>query len=65
MTAVLAFCAYNAAELSGGSPPLATSIVTVRPDCSAAERVGGIVSALDSGHFGVLGGSADEAALDG
>ena len=39
-------------------------IVSVRPRCPAADRVGGIVSALDSGHFGVLGGSADEAALD-
>ena len=39
--------------------------VSVRPDCPAADRVGLIVSALGSGHYGVLGGSADEAALDG
>ena len=41
------------------------TIVSVRPDCPAADRVGLIVSALGSGHYGVLGGSADEAALDG
>jgi len=39
--------------------------VSVRPDCAAADRVGLIVSALDSGHYGVMGGSAHEAALDG
>ena len=39
--------------------------VSVRPDCPAWDRVGRVVSALDSGHYGVLGGSAHEAALDG
>ena len=42
----------------------AAMIVSVRSDCSAADRVGRIVSALDSGHYGVLGGSAHETALD-
>ena len=40
------------------------SIVSLRPDCSAADRVGRIVSALDGGHYGVLGGSTHETALD-
>ena len=39
-------------------------IVTVRSRRSAAYRVGQIVSALDGGHYGVLGGSADKTALD-
>ena len=38
--------------------------VTVRSRCPAAQRVGRIVSALDSGHYGVLGGAEDETALD-
>jgi putative transposase len=38
--------------------------VSVRSHCSAVRRVVRIVSALDSGHYGVLGGSANEATLD-
>ena len=41
-----------------------TRSVSVRPDCPAALIEGEIVSASDSGHYGVLCGSADEAALD-
>ena len=40
------------------------SEVSVRPDCPAVDKVGAIVSALESGHCGVMGGSAHEAALD-
>ena len=39
-------------------------VVSVRSHCSAVRRLVRIVSALDSGHYGVLGGSAHEAALD-
>ena len=39
--------------------------VSVRSRCPASDRVGLIVSALDSGHYGVRGGSAHKAALDG
>ncbi len=38
--------------------------VSVRSDRSAADRVGRVVSALDSGQYGVFGGSANETALD-
>ena len=38
-------------------------IVTVRPDCSASDWVGRLVSAMDSGHYGVAGGASNEAAL--
>ena len=44
--------------------PFGPIMVSVRSDCTAADRVGRIVSTLDSGHYGVLGGSADETALD-
>ena len=37
--------------------------VSVRSGRSAADGVGGIVSALDSGHYGVLCGAAGETAL--
>jgi hypothetical protein len=40
------------------------SLVSVRSDRSAADRVGRVVSALDSGQYGVFGGSANETALD-
>ena len=39
------------------------AIVSVRSCCPAAYREGLVVSALDSGHYGVLGGAANEAAL--
>jgi hypothetical protein len=39
--------------------------VSIRSGCAAADRVGLIVSALDSGHYGVRIGSAHKAALDG
>jgi hypothetical protein len=39
--------------------------VTVRRDCSAALIEGEIVSAMDSGHYGVVGGASNEAALVG
>ena len=57
-----AIVAAGALPLSCGGDHLT---VSVRRDCPAADRVGRIVSTLDSGHCGVLGGSADEAALDG
>ena len=40
-----------------------TSNVSVRSGRSAADRVGLVVSALDSGHYGVRCGAAGEAAL--
>ena len=39
-------------------------VVCVWSDRSAADRVGRVVSALDSGQYGVFGGSANETALD-
>ena len=39
-------------------PPPGCIQVSVRSHCSAAHSVGRIVSALDSGHYGVLDGSA-------
>ena len=36
-----------------------------RSRCPAGDSVGRIVSALDSGHYGALGGAADETASDG
>ena len=52
------------ASLSETIAPKISLIVSVRPDCPAALIEGEIVSASDSGHYGVLCGSADEAALD-
>ena len=40
-------------------------MVSVRPDCPAGDRVVRIVSAMDSGHYGVAGGASNEAALVG
>ena len=48
----------------GGTDPAYCPQVSVRSHCSGMRRVVWIVSALDSGHYGVLGGSAHEAALD-
>jgi hypothetical protein len=50
-------------RLTISSVNLPTFLVSVRSGCSAADGVGLAVSALDSGHYGVPGGAAGEAAL--